>query len=112
MENNPIVNAIRPTVIGRKNWLFSVCEASTKANAICLNVAETAKTQDYMPWSKNTNHLFRIASYLKKPQIAGYSSCVLRRCAYFYNLSLQYIKKIFKNYIKIAVLWVIFKGIK
>ncbi|MGG2056312.1 transposase domain-containing protein [Lysinibacillus pakistanensis] len=68
-------------MIGRKNWLFSVSEAGAKANAICLSLAETAKTngidfyqylvklltelpnlpiqqqpeilQDYMPWSKN-----------------------------------------------------------
>ncbi|AVK85916.1 transposase [Lysinibacillus sp. B2A1] len=81
MDNNPAENAIRPNVIGRKNWLFSVSEAGAKANAICLSVAETAKTngidfyqylvklltelpnlpiqqqpeilQDYMPWSKN-----------------------------------------------------------
>ncbi|AVK85135.1 transposase [Lysinibacillus sp. B2A1] len=81
MDNNPAENAIRPNVIGRKNWLFSVSEAGAKANAICLSLAETAKTngidfyqylvklltelpnlpiqqqpeilQDYMPWSKN-----------------------------------------------------------
>ncbi|SCX42673.1 IS66 C-terminal element [Lysinibacillus fusiformis] len=76
MDNNQAENAIR-----RKNWLFSVSEAGAKANAICLSLAETAKTngidfyrylvklltelpnlsiqqqpeilQDYMPWSKN-----------------------------------------------------------
>ncbi|MCM3053730.1 transposase domain-containing protein [Caldibacillus thermoamylovorans] len=34
---------MRPNVIGRKNWLFSVSEAGAKANAICLSIAETAK---------------------------------------------------------------------
>lgn len=81
MDNNPAENAIRPNVIGRKNWHFSVSEAGAKANAICLSLAETAKTngidfyqylvkllmelpnlpiqqqpeilEDYMPWSKN-----------------------------------------------------------
>ncbi|MBN6187788.1 IS66 family transposase [Aneurinibacillus sp. BA2021] len=43
MDNNPAENAIRPNVIGRKNWLFSVSEAGAKANAICLSLAETAK---------------------------------------------------------------------
>ena len=43
IDNNPAENAIRPTVIGRKNWLFSVSEAGAKANAICLSLAETAK---------------------------------------------------------------------
>lgn len=79
IDNNPAENAIRPTVIGRKNWLFSVSEAGAKANAICLSLAETAKAngidfyqylvkllmelpnlpihqqpellQEYMPWS-------------------------------------------------------------
>ena len=80
-DNNPAENAIRPNVIGRKNWLFSVSEAGAKANAICLSLAETAKANgidfyqylvklmaelpnvpfhqepeilhNYMPWSEN-----------------------------------------------------------
>lgn len=43
IDNNPAENAIRPNVIGRKNWLFSVSEAGAKVNAICLSLAETAK---------------------------------------------------------------------
>lgn len=81
IDNNPAENAIRPNVIGRKNWLFSVSEAGAEANAICLSLAETAKANgidfyqylvklltelpnlsvhqypeilnDYMPWSEN-----------------------------------------------------------
>ncbi|RUL45628.1 IS66 family transposase [Lysinibacillus antri] len=81
IDNNPAENAIRPSVIGRKNWLFSVSEAGARANAICLSLVETAKAngidfykylvklftelpnlpihqqpeilQDYMPWSKS-----------------------------------------------------------
>ncbi|MCM3118871.1 IS66 family transposase [Neobacillus sp. MER 74] len=44
IDNNPAENAIRPNVIGRKNWLFSVSEAGARANAICLSIAETAKS--------------------------------------------------------------------
>lgn len=44
IDNNPAENAIRPNVLGRKNWLFSVSEAGAKANAICLSIAETAKS--------------------------------------------------------------------
>ncbi|WJY26114.1 IS66 family transposase [Sporosarcina trichiuri] len=43
IDNNPAENAIRPNVIGRKNWLFSVSEAGAQANAICLSLSETAK---------------------------------------------------------------------
>lgn len=81
IDNNPAENAIRPNVIGRKNWLHSFSEAGAKANAICLSIAETAKAngvdfyrylvkiltdlpnlnihrdpeilKHYMPWSKN-----------------------------------------------------------
>ena len=42
--HKPAGNAIRPNVIGRKNWLFSVSEAGAKANAVCLSIAETAKS--------------------------------------------------------------------
>lgn len=43
IDNNPAENAILPNVIGQKNWLFSVSEAGTQANAIRLSLAETAK---------------------------------------------------------------------
>ncbi|CRK83013.1 transposase IS66 [Neobacillus massiliamazoniensis] len=43
IDNNPAENAIRPNIIGRKNWHFSVSEAGAKANSICLSIAETAK---------------------------------------------------------------------
>lgn len=44
IDNNPAGNAIRPNVLGRKNWLFSVSEAGARANAICLSITETAKS--------------------------------------------------------------------
>ena len=81
IDNNPAENAIRPNVIGRKNWMHSVSEAGAMANAICLSLAETAKAngvdfyqylvklltelpnlpihqqpeilQQYLPWSEN-----------------------------------------------------------
>jgi transposase len=80
IDNNPAENAIRPSVVGRKNWLHSVSEAGARANAICLSIAETTKAngidfyqyllrlltdlpsldihrdpeilKEYMPWSK------------------------------------------------------------
>ena len=85
IDNNPAENAIRPNVIGRKNWLFSVSEAGARANAICLSLAETSKANgidfykylvklftdlpdlpihqqpellmNYMPWSKEIQEL-------------------------------------------------------
>ncbi|MGG3733948.1 transposase, partial [Heyndrickxia coagulans] len=43
LDYNLDENAIRPNVIGRKNWLFSASEAGAKANAIYLSIAATAK---------------------------------------------------------------------
>ncbi|WP_223556216.1 IS66 family transposase [Lysinibacillus sphaericus] len=40
IDNNPAENASRPTVIGRKNWLFSVSKTDARANSICLSLAE------------------------------------------------------------------------
>ena len=45
IDNKPVENTFRPNVISRKNWLFSVSEAGAKANAICLRIAETAKSE-------------------------------------------------------------------
>lgn len=46
IDNQPAEIAIRPSVIGRKNWLHSVSEACAKANDICLSIAETTKAND------------------------------------------------------------------
>ena len=42
IDNNPVENAIRPDILGRKNWIHSVNESGARANAICSNLAETA----------------------------------------------------------------------
>ncbi|NSL52762.1 IS66 family transposase [Calidifontibacillus erzurumensis] len=90
IDNNPAENAIRPNVIGRKNWLFSVSELGAEANAICLSLAETAKANGidfyqylvkvltelpnlpihqqpeiidrYLPWNKNIRETCAIAT--------------------------------------------------
>lgn len=43
ISNNPAENAIRPFVIGRKNFLFCVSEAGAQATANAYSLAETAK---------------------------------------------------------------------
>jgi len=55
IDNNSAENAIRPNVIGRKNWLFSVCEAGVKVSAIRLSITETAKSNgvDFYEYIKN-----------------------------------------------------------
>jgi hypothetical protein len=43
ISNNLDENAIRPFVVGRKNWLFSNCPRGAKASAIVYSVIQTAK---------------------------------------------------------------------
>ena len=42
VDNNRAENAIRPFVVGRKNWLFSTSPKGAKASAIIYSLAATA----------------------------------------------------------------------
>ncbi len=50
IDNNPCENAIRPFVIGRKNWLFSDSTAGAEASAAIYSLIETAKRSGHEPW--------------------------------------------------------------
>jgi len=50
IDNNPCENAIRPFVIGRKNWLFSHSQAGAEASANIYSIIETAKRSGHEPW--------------------------------------------------------------
>lgn len=49
IDNNPVENAIRPFVIGRKNWLFSDSQQGAKASANLYSLIETAKAHNLNP---------------------------------------------------------------
>jgi transposase len=49
IDNNPAENAIRPFVVGRKNWLFSASIAGAKASANLYSLIETAKANGLEP---------------------------------------------------------------
>jgi len=51
MDNNDAENAIRPFVVGRKNWLFSQSVAGAKASANLYSMIETAKVNDLEPYA-------------------------------------------------------------
>jgi len=57
IDNNKAENAIRPFVIGRKNWLFSGSPRGAKASALLYSLVETAKANGLEPWAY-LNHLF------------------------------------------------------
>ena len=50
IDNNGVENAIRPFVIGRKNWLFSDSVAGVKASANLYSLIETAKANKLEPY--------------------------------------------------------------
>ena len=50
ISNNPAENAIRPFVIGRKNWLFCDTPKGAEASAIVYTLVETAKANGLDPF--------------------------------------------------------------
>lgn len=50
-DNNLAENAIRPFVIGRKNWLFSGSPRGADSSALLYSLIETAKANDLEPYA-------------------------------------------------------------
>ena len=57
LDNNRVENAIRPFVLGRKNWLFSDTHAGATASANLYSLIETAKANGLEPHAY-LSHLF------------------------------------------------------
>lgn len=51
IDNNRAENAIRPFVIGRKNWLFSSSQSGAHASANLYSLIETAKVNELEPYA-------------------------------------------------------------
>lgn len=49
IDNNRAERAIKPFIIGRKNWLFSQSMKGAKASAIAYSIVETAKENQLNP---------------------------------------------------------------
>ena len=49
-DNNVVENALRPYVIGRKNWLFSCTPEGAIASACIYSLIETAKANGLEPY--------------------------------------------------------------
>jgi transposase len=58
IDNNGAENAIRPFVLGRKNWLFSTSVKGVKASANLYSLIETAKANGLEPYAY-LRYLFR-----------------------------------------------------
>ena len=60
ISNNAAENAIRPFVVGRKNWLFSDTPKGADSSAIVYTLVETAKANGVEPYA----YLLRVLSLL------------------------------------------------
>ena len=56
ISNNQVENAIRPIVVGRKNWLFCDTQAGANASVLIYSVLDTAKANGLNPeaWLTHT----------------------------------------------------------
>ncbi len=64
IDNNRAENAIRPFVVGRKNWLFSQSTRGAKASANLYSLIETAKANGLEPM----NYLMKVFTDMPKAQ--------------------------------------------
>lgn len=67
-SNNRAENAIRPFVIGRKNWLFAGTPAGAEASAIHYSLIESAKLAKLSPY-EYLMHIFAQLPYTKKDDL-------------------------------------------
>ncbi|MGB5832254.1 MAG: transposase [Thiohalocapsa sp.] len=66
LDNNTAENAIRPFVLGRKNWLFAGSPSGAETSAL-LYMMETANANGFEPWA-SLNHLFEHLPGAKSPE--------------------------------------------
>ena len=66
-HNNRAENAIRPFVLGRKNWLFAGSPKGAETSALLYSLVETAKANGLEPWAY-LNHLFEQLPLAKSPE--------------------------------------------
>ncbi len=59
LDTNLVENAIRPFVVGRKNWLFADTVAGARASANLYSLIETAKANGIEP-GRYLAHLFEV----------------------------------------------------
>ena len=59
ISNNQVENAIRPIVVGRKNWLFCDTQAGANASVVIFTLLETAKANGLNP-ENYLNHLLTV----------------------------------------------------
>ena len=67
IDNNWAENAVRPFVIGRKNWLFANSQAGARASANLYSLIETAKANGLEPYA----YLKQVFTELPRAETVG-----------------------------------------
>jgi len=62
IDNNPVENAIRPTAVGKKNWLFVGGEDTGGRSAILYTLIESARRHGHEPYAYLKDVLERLPS--------------------------------------------------
>jgi transposase len=70
LDTNLVENAIRPFVVGRKNWLFADTMAGARASANLYGLIETAKANRIEP-GRYLAHLFDVLPKVTLPEEIG-----------------------------------------
>jgi transposase len=76
LDNNAAENAIRPFVIGRKNWLFSDTPKGAQASAHLYSLIETAKANNIEPYT----YLCKVFEKLPKAESENEIQALLPWC--------------------------------
>jgi hypothetical protein len=66
IDNNLVENAIRPTAVGRKNWLFIGEEGAGERSAIMFTIIEASRSRRIVPWEYLRDVLSRLPSMTNK----------------------------------------------
>ena len=67
LDTNLVENAIRPFVLGRKNWLFADTVAGARASANLYGLIETAKANGIEPY-RYLARLFELLPAITLPE--------------------------------------------
>jgi hypothetical protein len=69
IDNNAAENAVRPLVLGRKNWLFVGSQQAGERAAVIMSLIESAKLNGHDPWAYLKNVFERLPT-LKNRDLA------------------------------------------
>lgn len=66
IDNNPVENSIRPTAIGKKNWLFIGDAEAGQRSAILYTLIESCRARSLDPWTYLRDVLARLPAMTNK----------------------------------------------